>query len=124
MNATFNCSGNIINSSINGVIIAKSYIAGQPSFKMRFCDQINVGGEQDYGIKVDDVSFHSCVNYQDFDFNKTLVMTPPNGTIEIMQYRITRDFNYPFKIYAFLTEKSNFKLEFTIKVKSPYKNFS
>lgn len=116
INATFNSSGNIINSSINGVIVAKSYISGNPSFKMRFCDNIVVGSDQNFGIKIDDVSFNSCVNYSDFEFNKTLVMKPPNGTIEAMHYRITKDFNYPFKIHSFLTEKSNTKLEFTVKV--------
>ena len=41
--ATFNSSGNVINSYINGSVLCKSYIAGNPSFKMRFCDNIVVG---------------------------------------------------------------------------------
>jgi hypothetical protein len=114
--ATFNSSGNIINSSINGKVVCKSYIAGNPSFKMRFCDNIVVGQDQSYGIKLDDVSFNPCVNYSDFEFNKTLTFAPPNGTITAMTYRISKDFNYPFKCHSFIDEKSNFKIVLALKV--------
>lgn len=114
--ATFNSSGNIINSYINGQVLCKSYIAGNPSFKMRFCDNIVVGQDQSYGIKLDDVNFHPCVNYSDFEFNKTLNFSPPNGTSTAMTYRISKDFNYPFKIHSFIDEKSNFKIVLSLKV--------
>lgn len=114
--ATFNSAGNIINSSINGKVVCKSYIGGNPSFKMRFCDNIVVGEDQSYGIKLDDVSFNPCVNYSDFEFNKTLTFSPPNGTITAMTYRISKDFNYPFKCHSFIDEKSNFKIVLALKV--------
>ena len=117
ISATFNASGNIINSSINGTIISKSYIMGTPAFKMKFCDKVNIDEDSTYGIKIDNASFNSCVNFSDFELNKTLIMKPPRGTCEIMQYRITKDFNYPFKFHSFINEKSNFKLEFTVKVR-------
>ena len=116
MKVTFNSSGNVINSEIDGKIQMKSYMAGNPIFKMSLCDNIVLNSNQDYGIKLDDVNYDPCVNYENFEFNKTLSIKPPNGTFVAMNYRITKDFNYPFRVHSFLNEKSAFKVELVIKV--------
>lgn len=37
-----------------------------------------------------------------------------------MNYRITKEFMYPFRIYPYLTEINNYKIELLIKIKSTY----
>ena len=83
---------------------------------MSFCDRIVVDKNADYGIKISDVSFNKCVDFTQFELSKILRFKPPLGTTEVMRYRISKDFNYPYKIHSYLTEKSNFKFELTIKV--------
>lgn len=120
MNVTFNSSGNVINSEIDGQIQMKSYMAGDPVFTMCLCESVVVNAEQDYGIKLDDVNYDACVNHDNFEFNKTLTVKPPNGTFVAMNYRITKDFNYPFRVHSFLHEKSAFRVELVIKISAAF----
>jgi AP-4 complex subunit mu-1 len=51
--------------------------------------------------------------------NKALKITPPEGEFIVMNYRITTDFNAPFKVFAFFENETPYKLVLTIKVKAP-----
>ncbi len=35
----------------------------------------------------DDCNFHECVNTSEFDMNRTLKVTPPDGEFTVMNYR-------------------------------------
>lgn len=48
--------------------------------------------------------------------NKALKISPPEGEFIVMNYRITTDFNAPFKVFAFFENESPFKLILTVKV--------
>jgi AP-4 complex subunit mu-1 len=52
-------------------------------------------------IVLDDCNFHESVNYGEFIMNKALKVSPPEGEFVLMNYRITSDFNAPFKIFTF-----------------------
>jgi AP-4 complex subunit mu-1 len=49
--------------------------------------------------------------------NKALKINPPEGEFIVMNYRITTDFNAPFKVFAFFETETPFKLVLTVKVK-------
>jgi AP-4 complex subunit mu-1 len=36
----------------------------------------------------------------------------------VMSYRITSDFNAPFRVFPFIEEVSNYKLELSLKIKA------
>jgi AP-4 complex subunit mu-1 len=48
--------------------------------------------------------------------NKALKISPPEGEFIVMNYRITTDFNAPFKVFAFFENESPFKIILTVKV--------
>lgn len=48
--------------------------------------------------------------------NKALKVSPPEGEFVLMNYRITADFNAPFKIFTFFETENPYKLVFNIKV--------
>lgn len=81
----------------------------------------NVGGQGGFGsVVLDDCNFHECVNLDDFESMKTLGIKPPDGEFLVMNYRINGDYNTPFRIYPFIDELSQYKLQFTLKVKANF----
>ena len=103
----FNSSMNVINSSIDGSIRMKSYLTGTPVLKLKLNSD----------TRFDDYNFHECVDDSDFSYNRKLQIAPPAGEFIVMNYRMTRDFDFPFKIFSFLNHDSTFKVELLLKVK-------
>jgi AP-4 complex subunit mu-1 len=52
--------------------------------------------------------------------NKSLRIDPPEGEFVVMNYRITADFNAPFKVFAFFETVNQYKVELTIKLKAAF----
>ena len=118
----FNSNGAVINSSIDGVVQMKSYLKGNPQLRLHLNENLVVGGDgSSYGMTVlDDCSFHECVDATDFESMKTLTINPPDGEFLVMNYRITGEFQQPFRIYPFIEEISPFQVQVTIKVRSTF----
>lgn len=117
----FNTSGYVINQSIDGCIQMKSFLKGNPPLKLQLCDDLQIGKNNGNSLVVlDDCNFHDCVNTSEFELSKLLRINPPNGEFIAMSYRVTNDFQVPFKVFPFIEETSNYKLEMTLKIKSCY----
>lgn len=71
-------------------------------------------------VVLDDCNFHECVNYSEFLMNKSLRIDPPEGEFVLMNYRITSDFNVPFKLHSFCQKVSEYKVEMTIQLKANF----
>jgi AP-4 complex subunit mu-1 len=121
INILFNASGYMINSSIDGSIQMKSYLNDNPSLKLVLSEDITMADSNTPGnIVLDDCNFHESVNYGEFVLNKALKVSPPEGEFVLMNYRITADFNAPFKIFTFFETENPYKLVFNIKVVSVF----
>ena len=70
--------------------------------------------------KLEDVTFHPCVNLGRFNAEGVVSFVPPDGEFELMKYRCTEGINLPFKAVAMLTEKGRTRLEVAVKVKSAF----
>lgn len=71
ISVTFNTSGYVVNSSLDGSIKMKSYLAGNPALKMSLNSDVNVGEyNSNYSINLEDVAFDACVDQRDFDQQK------------------------------------------------------
>jgi AP-4 complex subunit mu-1 len=94
LSVLFNAEGEIINSSIDGVIQMKSYLRGNPGLRLVLNDDLVVGrGMSNSGsVVLDDCAFHECVDTRDFDILKTLAINPPDGEFLVMNYRINGDY--------------------------------
>ena len=58
----------------------------------------NDGAVQQKGIQIDDIKFHQCVRLGRFDRDRSITFIPPDGTFEVMTYRVSANINLPFKI--------------------------
>jgi len=120
---TFNSNGFILNSSIDGTIQMKSYLAGSPELKLALNEELVIGkgnaGTGGYGVvEIDDCNFHECVKLDNFDSQRVLTFMPPDGEFVVMNYRITGDFRTPFRIFPFFELVSPYKVEVIVKVRA------
>ena len=106
----FNSSNVVINAYVDGCLRMKSYLTGTPSLKLFFNND----------SEFDDVSFHECVDDVDFNFSRKLVLAPPAGEFDAMKYRLTKNFQIPFKLFSFPSLETPFKVEFVLKIRSEY----
>lgn len=67
---------------------------------------------------IDDCNFHECVNTNEFETNKILRISPPDGELTIMNYRVTGDFQLPFRIFPYVDETQPYCHELSIKIKN------
>ena len=119
----FNSNGFVINSSIDGVIQMKSYLQGNPELRLVLNDDLVVGRSnagQLGSVVLDDCNFHECVDVRDFEAMKTLSINPPDGEFLVMNYRINGDYQTPFRIYPFIDELSQYKLQLTLKIRATF----
>jgi AP-4 complex subunit mu-1 len=117
---TFNSNGYVLNSSIDGTIQMKSYLAGNPELKLALNEELVVGkGSGQYGaVEIDDCNFHECVKLNDFESGRILSFVPPDGEFTVMNYRITGEFRAPFRIFPFFELVSPYKVELIIKIRA------
>jgi AP-4 complex subunit mu-1 len=121
LSVLFNSEGNIINSSIDGVIQMKSYLKGNPGLRLVLNDDLVVGkgaSNNEGSVVLDDCAFHESVDTRDFEFLKTLAITPPDGEFLVMNYRINGDYQTPFQIYPSVSEVTPYKIHFTLRIKA------
>jgi AP-4 complex subunit mu-1 len=71
-------------------------------------------------VILDDCNFHECVDLRDFEAMKTLIINPPDGEFLVMNYRINGDYTAPFRLYPFIEELNQYKLQFNMKVRANY----
>lgn len=91
---------------MTGVIKLNSKLSGMPECKLGMNDKLLMEKEprkagvttSDKGITIDDMKFHQCVKLPKFDKERSITFIPPDGSFELMSYRITQNINLPFKI--------------------------
>jgi AP-4 complex subunit mu-1 len=133
ISVTFNSSGYILTSEIDGTIQMKSYLSGNPEIKVGLNDDISIGHAgsgsyaPEYGagggvgmVLLDDCNFHESVHLDDFELDRTLTLIPPDGEFPIMNYRMTQEFKPPFKVYPVIEEAGPFKAEVVLKVRADF----
>jgi AP-4 complex subunit mu-1 len=121
LNVLFNANGYVLNSSIEGCIQMKSYLSGNPGLRIALNEDLLVGKENATGyggLVLDDCNFHECVNVDDFEAGRTLALIPPDGEFVAMNYRVTSEFNAPFRVFPTVEETSQFKVELLLRVRA------
>lgn len=120
----FNANGFVINSSIDGVIQMKSYLTGNPELRLVLNEDLQIGRNNVSGpigsVVLDDCNFHECADLRDFETMKTITINPPDGEFLVMNYRVNGDYQTPFRIYPFVDELSQYKLQLTLKIRATF----
>jgi len=119
LNVVFNAQGVVQNMEIDGRIQMKSYLYGNPDLLVGLNQDLAIGKSGNaYGsVVMDDCNFHECVNLDEFEYDRVLKFTPPDGEFVVMNYRITKEVAPPFRIHPFMEDAGAGKVDLIIKVK-------
>ena len=78
---------------------------------------------KDYGTAaVDDINFHETCDLSGFESDKVITMPAPDGEVTALNYRISDEFELPFKIFTFIerADNNNMRYDLLLKVKAEY----
>lgn len=131
-----NSRGQMLSSEIYGTIRLKSYLSGMPELQLGLNDKFidsglnsikgltaDTGITKKSSIEVEDVKFHQCVNLTKFENDKIISFIPPDGTFDLITYRVHSDILKPlFLIDYKFKNHSNTRLEIMVKIKANFKN--
>lgn len=121
LNVLFSNNGYVLNSTIDGCIQMKSYLAGNPELRLALNEDLVVGRNGQGGtygsVVVDDMNFNDCVNLSEFEGARTLSFIPPDGEFVVLNYRVTGEFPTPFRIFPSIEEVEPKKLEIVILIR-------
>lgn len=120
LNVMFSNNGYVLNSTIDGCIQMKSYLAGNPELRLALNEDLVIGRNSgSYGsVTVDHMNFNDCVNLSEFDSARTLSFVPPDGEFVVINYRVTGDYPTPFRIFPSIEETEPNKLEITLLIRA------
>eukprot|EP00559_Dactyliosolen_fragilissimus_P009893 CAMPEP_0184855210 /NCGR_PEP_ID=MMETSP0580-20130426/517_1 /TAXON_ID=1118495 /ORGANISM="Dactyliosolen fragilissimus" /LENGTH=496 /DNA_ID=CAMNT_0027349665 /DNA_START=62 /DNA_END=1549 /DNA_ORIENTATION=- len=124
LNVVFSNNGYVLNSTIDGCIQMKSYLAGNPELRLALNEDLvigrnNLSGTNNYGsVVLDDCSFHDCVNLTEFEHARTLSFFPPDGEFVVLHYRVTGEYSTPFRIFPSIEETGPKTFEITLLVRA------
>mmetsp|Transcript_56113 Transcript_56113/g.121397 ORF Transcript_56113/g.121397 Transcript_56113/m.121397 type:complete len:430 (-) Transcript_56113:85-1374(-) len=114
-----------LRADVSGQIIVKCQLSGMPECKFGMNDKLVMSTEQrqrswDKGIALDDYRFHQCVRLSKFDMDREITFIPPDGSFELMTYRITENIESPFKLLPNVKVLGRNRLELSLQVTAMY----
>ena len=123
LNVLFSNNGYVLNSTIDGCIQMKSYLAGNPALRLALNEDLAIGRQNAPGgaygsVVLDDINFHECVNLSEFEYARTLQFTPPDGEFSLLNYRLTGEFRTPFRIFPSIEETASKTIEISVLVRA------
>jgi len=112
VNLLMSVKGTILRADVRGEVKVKALLSGMPECKFGMNDKVLMQKEprkpgvtsQDKGITIDDLNFHQCVKLPKFDKERAISFVPPDGSFDLMTYRITENINLPFKVTPLIKE--------------------
>jgi len=128
VNLMMSTKGQVLNQDVAGKIVMCCHLTGMPECKFGMNDKLVMEKEQKKsskrrhgsGIVIDDVTFHRCVNLATFDRDRTINFVPPDGSFELMKYRITENILLPFRVIPVINEKGRSRVQYEIKIKGKF----
>ena len=102
----------------------KSYLKGQPELKLALNEDLVIGRQNSsfsYGSAVvDDISFHESCDLSSFERDRIITMNSPEGEMVALNYRISEEFDLPFKIFAFSEKIDGMRHDLILKIKAEF----
>ena len=117
----FGKDGSVVRSQIDGSVQVKAFVSGSPQMILALNADLNVGSAgEEYGIVVDDISFHESVNLDEFDAARIVAFTLSAGESTLMSYRLKSEFRIPFRVFVFLEEASPSSFDVVLKIRADF----
>ena len=118
----------MLRSEIIGHINMKTELSGMPNLKLGLNDKVffEVSGKttKSRTIEMDHLQFHNCVDMNKFGTERTIEFIPPDGSFELMSYRLNTQLKPLIMVEVNIENQSTTKIEYNIKAKSNYRSKS
>lgn len=73
---------------------------------------------------MDDLKFHNCVDMNKFETDRIIQFTPPDGTFELMSYRLNTNLKPLIWVEVNMNQQTSTRIEYNVNAKSNYRNRS
>lgn len=142
--------GKIIHNDVHGKIVVNAYLSGMPKLKLGLNDvdkklldqqrqqeqeaeagqepqqqhrsRKKIGSKQ---VHMEDIKFHQCVELEQFEDDRAIVFTPPDGKFDLLTYRVSNVSLRPlFAIDATVDLKSSSRAIINVTAKSQFRKRS
>ncbi|KAK3028197.1 hypothetical protein RJ639_039480 [Escallonia herrerae] len=128
VNILVNSNGQIIRSEVVGALKMRTYLSGMPECKLGLNDRVllEAQGRSTKGkaIDLDDIKFHQCVRLARFENDRTISFIPPDGSFDLMTYRLSTQAKPLIWVEAQVERHSRSRMEIMVKARSQFKERS
>ncbi|OMO77491.1 Clathrin adaptor, mu subunit, partial [Corchorus capsularis] len=128
VNILVNSNGQIIRSDVIGALKMKTYLSGMPECKLGLNDRVLLEAQgrttKGKAIDLDDIKFHQCVRLARFENDRTISFVPPDGSFDLMTYRLSTQVKPLIWVEAQVERHSRSRIEIMVKARSQYKERS
>ncbi|GLJ52496.1 hypothetical protein SUGI_1116990 [Cryptomeria japonica] len=128
VNILVNSNGQIVRSDVVGALKMRAYLSGMPECKLGLNDRVllEAQGKASKGkaIDLDDIKFHQCVRLARFENDRTISFIPPDGTFDLMNYRLSTQVKPLIWVEAQVEKHSRSRVEYLVRARSQYKDRS
>ncbi|XP_007534885.1 AP-4 complex subunit mu-1 [Erinaceus europaeus] len=98
-------NGSLLKVDVQGEIRLKSFLPSGSEMRIGLTEEFCVGKSElrgyGPGIHVDEVSFHSSVQLEEFESHRILRLQPPQGELTVMRYQLSDDLPSPLPFRLF-----------------------
>lgn len=112
--AIFSGSGAVVKGEIDGCVVMKSYLKGEPMLHIALTDREHSGARAP--IEFQDINFHHAIGPQDFMSTRALSFAPPAGEFIALNYRLSTT-RLPFRIQPHMEGSLKYRTQITLIVK-------
>uniref|UniRef100_A0A7C8Z8Q4 MHD domain-containing protein n=1 Tax=Opuntia streptacantha TaxID=393608 RepID=A0A7C8Z8Q4_OPUST len=128
VNILVNSNGQLIRSDVNGALKMRTYLSGMPECKLGLNDRLllEAQGQTTRGkaIDLEDIKFHQCVRLTRFENDRTISFIPPDGSFDLMTYRLSTQVRPLIWVEAHVERYSRSRVEIMMKARSQFKERS
>lgn len=127
VNILISSTGSLLRCEILGKLVMKSYLSGMPNLKLGLNDRLQFessnsnSNNNGKSIDLEDIKFHQCVRLSKFENDRSISFIPPDGTFELMSYRLNTQVKPPIWIDAIIEQHST-KIEYIVKARTQLKS--
>ncbi|XP_070004623.1 AP-1 complex subunit mu-2-like isoform X2 [Nicotiana tabacum] len=128
VNLLVNSNGQSIRSEVNGALKMRAYLSGMPECKLGLNDRLILEAQgrptKGKSIDLDDIKFHQCVRLARFENDRTISFIPPDGSFDLMTYRLSTQVKPLIWVEAQVERHSRSRVEMSVKARSQFKERS
>ncbi|EPY26138.1 AP-4 complex subunit mu-1 [Strigomonas culicis] len=129
LNAVFAADGRIVKVDVDGSLMVKSFLAGDPTVYVTLNDNLVVSEnnaqerQQQMPLSgsapVDSIAFHEDTDHTHFDRQKLIIARPPVGETTMLSYRSTSpSIHLPFHLIQSLEVVSELRAELYVRLRA------